>query len=82
MGVVNQEHQEIEYRVVIAIEGEETHENISPFTLQPGEKWEQEVTISPTKIGPNQKVEFFLYNGIEELPYRTLHLWIDVGSLS
>jgi len=82
VGVVNQERQEIEYKVAITIEGEEVQEEISPFTLQPGEKWEQEVTISPTKIGPNQKVEFFLYNGVDTQPYRKLHLWIDVGSLS
>ena len=82
VGVVNQERQEIEYKVAITIEGEEVLEEISPFTLQPGEKWEQEVTISPTKIGLNQKVEFFLYNGVDTQPYRKLHLLIDVGSLS
>ena len=48
------------------------------ITLAHEEEWEQEVSFTPTRAGPDQKVEFLLYKeGVNE-PYLRLHLWLDV----
>jgi len=76
VGVVNQEREAMTYSIAITVDGEKVNE-ISAIRLEQGEKWEQPVTFTPTKVGLDQKVEFLLYKQTPE-PYRTLHLWIDV----
>jgi uncharacterized membrane protein len=34
--------------------------------------------LTATQPGSNLKVEFVLYKGDSSVPYRTLHLWLDV----
>ena len=75
VGIINQEHKQISYQVQVTIDGNRNNE-ISPVVLVPGEKYEQEVGFTPTKVGEKQKVEFVLYK--EDKPYRYLHLLIDV----
>jgi len=77
LGIVNQEHEEVDYRVEIAINGVQDTE-IGPVPLAHKEKWEQVVTFIPRYIGDNQKVEFGLYRNGGVEPYRKLDLWIDV----
>jgi uncharacterized membrane protein len=42
------------------------------------EKWEKQVSFTPTSVGENQKVEFLLYKGGQVEPYLSLRLLIDV----
>ena len=65
------------YNVEIVLDGEKT-DDIGPINLEQAEKWEQGVTFTPTRDGPDQKVEFLLYKDSRQL-YQTLHLWIDVN---
>jgi uncharacterized membrane protein len=78
LGLVNNEHEAIVYRVVIAIDGEETKE-IGPIEVVDQQRWEEEVGFRPAKLGERQKVEFLLYKGRDVKLYRSLHLWVDVG---
>ena len=57
VGIVNHEYQEMDYRVVVRIDGMENQE-IGPVALAHEEKWEQEVSFLPEKAGDKQEVEF------------------------
>ncbi len=73
LAVVNQEHEITEYKIVVTMDEEKVTE-VGSITLNHGEKWEQEVSFAPVKVGLNQKVEFLLYKGDATEVYRTLHL--------
>ena len=77
IGIVNREQEVTEYSIKILIEGQEVEE-VGALTLAHEEKWEQEVSFAPTKVGEKQKVEFQLYKGDENIPSHILDLWIDV----
>ena len=77
LGIVNREHEEVNYRVEVVIDGVRNKE-IGPVVLAHKEKWEQKIGFTPIKIGENQKVEFLLYKHREDTPYLRLHLWINV----
>jgi len=78
LGLVNHETGEMAYRVVVLVGGVKD-KDIAPPALADKQKWEQEVSFSPSKTGDNQKVEFLLYKGAEVTPSQELHLWIDVA---
>lgn len=78
VGIVNREHQETSYRIEISIDGR-TKNEIGPAVLSHNEKWEQEVSFQPDRVGGRQKVEFLLYkDGATTPSSERLHLWIDV----
>jgi len=81
LGVVNHEHQPASYRIEININGIKDNE-IHTGILAHNEKWEQEVSFTSTRVGLNQKVEFWLYKDEEAEPClkEPLHLYIDVTS--
>jgi uncharacterized membrane protein len=77
VGIVNREHVDISYNLLVKIEGE-VIQKIEPIKLANGQKWEQQVSFAPLNSGDNQKVEFLLYkNGLVN-PYLSLNLWVDV----
>lgn len=49
-----------------------------PFTLNPAARWQQEVAVTPDRVGDHQRLELVLLKNGEQQPYRQLHLWIDV----
>jgi uncharacterized membrane protein len=77
MGIINKENKATSYRTTIQIE-EVAIKEIWPIILPPNEKWEQQVSFIPTKVGDNQKIEFLLYNDDGTNAYLSLNLWIDV----
>ena len=78
VGIVNHEHQDMGYRVVVTIDGQRSEE-IGPVILEPGEKWEQPVAFTPTRAGLKQNVEFLLYReDSSEQGYASLNLWVNV----
>jgi len=77
VGIVNHESGDTSYRVEVTVDGVKD-KVIAPLTLADKQKWEQEVSFSPSKTGDKQKVEFLLYKGAELTPSQELHLWIDV----
>jgi len=77
LGIVNHEYEEVSYRVEVRIGGV-TNKEIGPVVLTHEEKWEQEVSFTPSRVGENQKVEFLLYKRGHDKADLTLRLWIDV----
>ena len=77
LGVANHEHEAVEYEVKILIAADEVG-TIAPLALNHDEIWEEEVGFTPLEAGDDQKLEFILYRGGEEEPYRSLYLWLDV----
>jgi uncharacterized membrane protein len=77
IGIVNHECEDITYKIVVRLDNE-TIATIDDIRLTHEEKWEQNFTFKPEKIGENMKLEFLLYRESSNEPYRTLHLWITV----
>jgi len=76
VGVVNREHDPMDYKVEVTIDGEEVSV-INSISLEHKEKWEQNVSFAPFRSGTGQQVEFLLYKS-GTAPYSDVHLWIDV----
>ncbi|UCH85993.1 MAG: DUF1616 domain-containing protein [Dehalococcoidia bacterium] len=77
VGVVNHEGEEASYRVQATIAGQPAA-RVDSLHLANKEKWESPLVLMATQPGSDQKVEFVLYKGEDDVPYRTLHLWLDV----
>lgn len=77
LGVVNHEGEEASYRVQATIAGRPAA-RVDSLHLANKEKWESPLVLIATQPGSDQKVEFVLYKGEDDVPYRTLHLWLDV----
>lgn len=75
VGIVNREGEAASYQIEVIIDGLKNNE-VGSVVLTDGEKWEEEVSITPLKVGEKQKVVFVLYKAGET--YRQLHLWLDV----
>jgi uncharacterized membrane protein len=77
LGIENNENEAAGYTISVIFDGQ-TMQTLGPLKLADKEKWSSDITLTPTRIGDNQKVEFLLYKqGISE-PYLTLRLWLDV----
>jgi uncharacterized membrane protein len=78
VGIINNEHEKVSYRVEIEING--INDNQPRIALlEQSEKWEQEISFIPEMIGANQSIEFVLYKNEEIEPYlEPLRLWFDV----
>lgn len=89
VGVANHENRHVNYTMDVRLE------NVSlplppdqkNIFLKNNETWEKAVTIIPSFEGTNMRLEFLLFNedkkevldGDISLPYRDLHLWINVS---
>ena len=78
LGVVNREGEDATYRIAVVVDGEDS-DSIDGLVLEDGDKWEDRVAIVPANAGEDQKVEFLLYRDGGREPYRSLHLFLDVG---
>ena len=77
VGIINREHEAVNYRLEITINGVSSNE-LGPIVLQNEGQWEQEVNFMPIQAGDNQKVEFLLYKQGQSEAYRSIHLWVNV----
>ena len=83
VGIVNHEYRPVNYTMEIRLENKSLPlpENLQHITLAHNETWEEPVTFTPPFEGKNMKLEFLLFNETNKsMPYRDLHLWIDVNS--
>ena len=78
LGIVNHEHEPVDYRVAIVVDGS-TYNEITVPTLADDEVWEEVVSFTANKNGDNQKVEFLLYIVGQEDAYNSLHIWVNVN---
>jgi Predicted membrane protein len=76
-GIENYEHAKENYTLEIILDGSTL--NTMEITLDHGEKWEKELTITPTQSKQGkQKLELALYKGGSEgNAYRTVNLWVN-----
>jgi uncharacterized membrane protein len=77
LGVINHEGRPARYKVDIQA-GSNRLSSFGPFALEDGEKREDRVGISVGHPGKRIKIEFVLYMEGTQVPYRRLHLWVDV----
>jgi len=77
VGIINREQVMLSYRLEVRTGGVITG-GIEKVTLEPDQKWEEEVTFTPGRIGSRQKVEFLLYSQEQDEFYESLYLWVDV----
>jgi len=78
VGIVNREHEDMSYWVEVIVDGI-TNQEIGPVAVVDQEKWEQEVSFTPVKVGENQKVEFLLFRQGQSEVYQMLYIWVDVA---
>jgi uncharacterized membrane protein len=78
VGIVNQEHRDVCYRIEMRSEAVPAEE-LGSVMLGHEEKWEQEVSLLPVNVGENQELEFLLFKAEEENPCNSLRLWINVS---
>jgi uncharacterized membrane protein len=79
VGIVNHEYRVVNYSLAMTLDGEPLQEP-RPIVLAHNMTWEQNVTFMPGRAGTDMKLQFLIYN--EEnytVPYRDLHLWINVS---
>lgn len=83
VGVVNHEYRPVNYTMEVKLGNKSLPlpDNIEHVTLAHNETWEEPLTLTPPVEGKNMKLEFLLFNDTDkEVPYRDLHLWINVNS--
>lgn len=83
VGVVNHEYSPVNYTMEIKLENKSMFlpENLKHITLAHNETWEEPVILTPEFEGKNMKLQFLLFNETDKsVPYRDLHLWIDVNA--
>jgi uncharacterized membrane protein len=81
VGIVNHEHRPVDYTMEMKIGNRSLSlpENEKHISLPQNMSWEEPVTFIPPVEGKNMKLEFLLFNDTEKtVPYRNLHLWINV----
>ncbi len=82
IGVVNHEYRTVNYSLEVRLDNKTLPlpEDISQVRLGHNVTWERPLTITPPTEGTDMKLRFLLFNESEkEVPYRDLHLWIDVS---
>ena len=77
VGIVNHEHEAMNYGVDVSIDGEKILE-VGPITLANAGEWEQDISFTSTRIGNRQEVRLSLHKGMTGEVYREVHFWIDV----
>jgi uncharacterized membrane protein/LysM repeat protein len=77
VGVINREHEEVEYRIVREVGGQ-AEQQITGIDLAHDQKWEHRLTFALDTPGEGQRLDFLLYRAGQEEPYRSAHLWVDV----
>jgi uncharacterized membrane protein len=81
VGIVNHEHRTVDYTMEVRLENRPLPlpEDQKYISLDHNVSWQEQVTITPPVEGENMKLEFLLFNETEKsVPYRNVHLWINV----
>jgi len=82
VGIINHEYRPMNYTMEIKLKNKSLPlpKNQKKISLANNEIWKEPVTFTPSE-GKNMKLEFLLFNETDRImPYRDLHLWIDVDT--
>jgi len=79
IGIVNHDDEVFTYSVVVRIDST-VNKRIVTSSLDNEGSWEEVVSFIPRTLGPEQKVEFWLYKNGEDEPFLDdpLHFYLDV----
>jgi len=77
VGVVNHEYATVKYIVQMKV-GNIVQSTSQLIALVNEQKYEAPVMFSSDKAGQNQEVEYLLFREGDTVPYRSLHLWVNV----
>jgi uncharacterized membrane protein len=75
--IVNHEGDTQTYRIDV-VANDQILATSEPISLANNEQVEQAVSFQLDTIGERQMIEFNLYRTDETIPYRTVHLWVNV----
>ncbi|AKB30512.1 hypothetical protein MSSIT_3793 [Methanosarcina siciliae T4/M] len=81
VGITNHEHRTVNYTMELRLENRSLPlpENQKDISLEDNVSWKEPITFTPPIEGKNMKLEFLLFNDTEKnIPYRNVHLWINV----
>jgi uncharacterized membrane protein len=81
VGIANHEYRPVDYTMEIRLENHSLPlpEKQKRISLANNMSWVEPVTFTPPLKGNNMKLEFLLFNETEKkVPYRNLHIWINV----
>lgn len=81
VGIINHEYRPVDYTMDVKLENRSLSlpDNQKKIRLEHNMSWEKPITFTPPFEGKNMKLEFLLFNETEKtIPYRNLHLWINV----
>jgi uncharacterized membrane protein len=75
VGIENYEHAPVNYTLQVQLGGYPLH--TQEIMLADGEKWEDTVSFTPSRVAKYAKLEFLLHKEGSTNPYRSVHLWVD-----
>ncbi len=81
VGIINHEHRPVDYTMELRLANRSLplSESQKQISLEDNMSWEKPVTFTPPVEGKNMKLEFLLFNkNNTTVPYRNLHIWINV----
>lgn len=85
LGITNREQGQREYRVEVwAVDVWDPNQRTlltqqGPISLAPGETQQRDITWRMPQAEDEQQVEFLLFSGQSNEPYRQLRLWVDIA---
>lgn len=82
IGITNKEHRTMDYTMEVRLENESLPlpKKLQHIRLAHNATLVEPLEITPSIEGENMKLEFLLFNETEKnIPYKDLHLWINVG---
>lgn len=82
IGIANHEYKTMNYTMEVRLDNKSLPlpENLQHISLADNTTLNQPLKITPPFEGKNMKLEFLLFNETEKnVPYKDLHLWINVG---
>ena len=82
IGITNNEYRTMDYTMEVRLENQSLPlpENLQHIRLANNKTLVEPLEITPSVEGENMKLEFLLFNETEKnIPYKDLHLWINVG---
>jgi uncharacterized membrane protein len=75
--MINHENATVNYTVQVKM-GDYVKSTTGPIALNNGQKWEGPIEFSANMPNPNIEVQFLLFRQGDTLPYRSLHIWVNV----
>lgn len=81
VGVVNHEHRDVTYDLLISLDNGTTNKSlyIESFTLGHNQTREKPITLMPDAIGDGMKLKVDLFTDGNSIPYREVYLWVNVS---